>query len=309
MHDTRQTSGVDFLELWRRTERYSSSTRLAVVVGLFAIGVVADAATGPTISMLLGYSVVVAGAAWFVGRRSAIAIALGTGVATSTIQAVSDQSGFPTGIVLLNAVLRTLSLMLLALVVVHQRRLVVVLRDASVTDSLTGILNRSGAMERLRHELERSRRMDGPLSVAYLDLDGLKERNDRLGHAAGDDLIVQLTDAIRSTLRSIDAFGRMGGDEFLVVLADTDVVGARQMLQRLFMVADLPAVSVGMLCFGHVVLDLTADEVIRRVDEVMYAAKRSEPVGGVVDDDPSTVVTRNDPDTEPILRKWRIAEA
>lgn len=309
MPDPRRTSGADFLEVWRRIERYGMGAKVAVVVCLFVLGVGADVITGPDVSMLLLYSATVAGAAWFVGRRFAILVAFGTGVATTMIQEASASFSFPTGIVLLNAVFRTLSLILLALVVVQQRRLVVKLRDASITDSLTGILNRAGAMQRLRDEIERSRRTSTPLSVGYLDLDGLKERNDRLGHAAGDELIVQLAHATSSTLRSIDVVGRMGGDEFLVVLSDTDVVGARRMLQRLSLVDDLPPVSVGVLCFDEVPGDATADEVIRRVDEVMYEAKRSEPVRDGLDDGSSGVATRNEPDVAPNLRKWRIVEA
>lgn len=96
------------------------------------------------------------------------------------------------------------------------------LEHQAMHDPLTGIFNRRAILTRLSQELSRSRREDGRLSVGMCDLDHFKEINDRLGHQAGDEVLIAFTRCIQAQLRDYDSIGRYGGEEFLVI-----AIGAR----------------------------------------------------------------------------------
>ena len=98
---------------------------------------------------------------------------------------------------------------------------------ASETDALTGARTRAAGLADVDHEIERARRTTGVLSIAYVDVVGLKAVNDNLGHAAGDELLQRVVAAIRTHLRSYDSVVRLGGDEFLCVMSGTTVEDAR----------------------------------------------------------------------------------
>ncbi len=100
-------------------------------------------------------------------------------------------------------------------------------------DSLTGALNRRAFGERISEEVARARRTGKPCALAILDVDHFKSVNDRFGHAAGDRALERLAELVSGRLRSGDAFGRLGGEEFAVLLAGTDVAGARDYSESL----------------------------------------------------------------------------
>jgi len=112
-------------------------------------------------------------------------------------------------------------------------RLQAELEAQSSTDSLTGTLNRRAFEEKGRAEVERSRRYQLPVSVLAMDVDHFKLLNDSRGHASGDRVLVMIADAMRSLLRSSDHLGRFGGDEFLILMPETDNGGACELAERL----------------------------------------------------------------------------
>ncbi|HEV2874804.1 MAG TPA: diguanylate cyclase [Thermoleophilaceae bacterium] len=122
-------------------------------------------------------------------------------------------------------------------VVLHQRRrierLSTRLSDASRTDPLTGLVNRRAFEELLDSELERSRRTGRPLSVVVGDLDGLGELNGRLGFPAGDRVLQRVARDMLKWKRRIDSAGRIGGEEFALLLPETDERGAFLVAERL----------------------------------------------------------------------------
>jgi diguanylate cyclase (GGDEF)-like protein len=106
------------------------------------------------------------------------------------------------------------------------------LEELSQLDPLTDLYNRRHLFARLEAELGRVRR-GHPLALVMLDLDGFKQVNDREGHQRGDVLLQAIAEALRKTTRETDVAGRYGGDEFLVILPDTDAEQARRVAERL----------------------------------------------------------------------------
>jgi diguanylate cyclase (GGDEF)-like protein len=105
--------------------------------------------------------------------------------------------------------------------------------ELSVTDDLTRLYNSRYLNAALGREVERSRRYRSPLSVIFLDLDGFKNVNDRHGHMWGSRTLVEVGAVVRETVRAIDVVARFGGDEFTVILPQTDRRGARVIAERL----------------------------------------------------------------------------
>jgi diguanylate cyclase (GGDEF)-like protein len=120
----------------------------------------------------------------------------------------------------------------LATAIDNTRRYEEVLKLAE-RDPLTGLLNHRAIHQRLAIEGRRSQQQGGRLSVVMIDLDDFKLLNDTYGHPAGDRVLSQVSDTIRSVLRQSDLAGRVGGDEMMLVLPDTDRAGAVQLAERL----------------------------------------------------------------------------
>src|SRR5688500_13631579 len=125
----------------------------------------------------------------------------------------------------------------LLVVILHQRRqiagLAARLSDATRTDPLTGLLNRTAFEELLESELERSRRTGRPVALLVGDLDGLGLVNARRGHQAGDAVLELVARDLRKWKRRIDSAGRIGGEAFALLLPETDERGAFLVAERL----------------------------------------------------------------------------
>ncbi|HPF35909.1 MAG TPA: EAL domain-containing protein [Candidatus Krumholzibacteria bacterium] len=149
-------------------------------------------------------------------------------------------------------------------------------------DQLTGLPNRFFVMSYIEHALRRARRGERCVALLFMDLDNFKTVNDTLGHAAGDELLKQAADRIRSVLRECDTAARLGGDEFLLVLedlADADQAEAVadkvvQAFSRPFLVASRrlhATASVGVSVFPHD--GGSVEELMQNADTAMYQAK------------------------------------
>lgn len=100
-------------------------------------------------------------------------------------------------------------------------------------DPLTKSLNRRGMIETLGREMHRAGRHRLPLCMALLDIDNFKQLNDKLGHHAGDNALIQLVAVIKATLRQLDVIARFGGEEFLLLMPNTDLDDAVQTVTRI----------------------------------------------------------------------------
>ncbi len=158
------------------------------------------------------------------------------------------------------------------------------IRQLSVTDDLTGLNNRRGFYLLAESALRAARRNNHPCLLAYIDVDGLKRVNDELGHDAGNSLISDMAEVLRATLRDSDILGRIGGDEFCVLITepDGDPAGLKDRLSEAFRVfnesKDRPYVmsaSVGLA--GTDAGGYSLDALLVRADELMYVEKRTTP--------------------------------
>ena len=107
-----------------------------------------------------------------------------------------------------------------------------VLRVNAITDPLTGLYNRRFLIDHLGREISRAERSGGILAVGMMDLKGFKSINDRMGHPVGDSVLVRTARIVRESLRAVDAGCRWGGDEFVLVLPNTDMISALAVLER-----------------------------------------------------------------------------
>ena len=169
------------------------------------------------------------------------------------------------------------------LAVVRDRlvHLIAGLSDAAHHDPLTELLNRRGFQEVFDVELERARRADQPLSLIVGDLDHFKRVNDMHGHAAGDDVLKRVADAIRGAKRGFDRAARIGGEEFAILAPDSDEHGAYMLAERIRAAVheafadgrDSP-LSISFGISTHPLHGQSADGLLRTADQALYAAKR-----------------------------------
>jgi diguanylate cyclase (GGDEF)-like protein len=167
----------------------------------------------------------------------------------------------------------------------HQRRVMQRAIDLSRTDALTGLYNRSQLFVTLEQEVSRTRRSDRGFCLLMIDLDGLKSINDTGGHLRGDEVLRAIGAVISRSTRTVDSAYRFGGDEFVVLLPETDIVGAFVVAEKIRLGAEEldvtiagslavePQVSVSIGLVSHPEDGLSAEELMAAADRAMYQAK------------------------------------
>lgn len=161
-------------------------------------------------------------------------------------------------------------------------------QNLSFLDELTGLFNRRGFLGHARPQLDAAARLRRPMLLIFVDLDGLKPVNDRLGHAAGDQALVDTAAVLRSTFRERDIIARLGGDEFVVLVTDASLVNPDGLLarlnQRVQAMNDRPnrpfvlAFSTGVAGFDPGTPE-TLEELISQADRRMYREKQRRKLG------------------------------
>ena len=168
--------------------------------------------------------------------------------------------------------------------------------ESATFESLTGLLRREAILDRLASELERAQRHSRPLTVGMADLDHFKRVNDRHGHLAGDSLLRRIGETLQDCLRNADAVGRYGGEEFLLVLPETDLDGAHVAAEKMRAAVEqtsLPlgaeaaqgegreeasvTVSIGLASLDELAVEgyrhVTSQDLIAAADRALYRAK------------------------------------
>ena len=214
--------------------------------------------------------------AWAPDRRTAAA-----GVVTVIAAAAAAAYGVGTGgpPPLLAVLVPTVSAAVLVMTRERLERERNVMREFALRDPLTGIANRRSLQVRAEYEITRHTRARSSFVVVMLDLDGFKRLNDRFGHAAGDDLLRDVAQALHRALRAPDTVARFGGDEFCVLAPETDALGTGRLTARIADAVrgvsagpnDLRA-TLGLAVFpddGH-----TVGELLEAADQRLIANKR-----------------------------------
>ncbi|WP_022949068.1 biofilm regulation diguanylate cyclase SiaD [Methylohalobius crimeensis] len=153
----------------------------------------------------------------------------------------------------------------------------------SMRDELTDLPNRRCMMERLNTEISQAKRLMQELTVALVDIDHFKQINDRYGHVVGDEVLVWVASTLKGMLREYDVCGRWGGEEFLILLPQTDQAAAQPIVERLCRTISsctIPLSEENARCQVTVSVGLTqwrmgepVDHVLKRADDALYKAK------------------------------------
>ncbi|MEJ5306771.1 MAG: GGDEF domain-containing protein [candidate division WOR-3 bacterium] len=153
-------------------------------------------------------------------------------------------------------------------------------KKESLTDSLTGTTNSRFFYILFEQELLKAKRNKKPFTLAYIDLDNFKSMNDTFGHLAGDSLLIKIAQTIKKNIRETDIFARIAGDEFVLLLPETDYNLSDNILKRLKDVVVLEVkknnypvtLSIGAITFNR--FDYEINEMIKQTDDLMYKIKR-----------------------------------
>lgn len=150
----------------------------------------------------------------------------------------------------------------------------------SITDGLTGLYNHRYIVDALSQRITETRRYGKPLSIVMLDIDYFKKINDKYGHVFGDEVLIKISSVIEETVRKVDIAGRYGGEEFLIVIPDTDSSGAyktaeriRESIEKIKWDKDGQKVTIsGGVCEFK---DEDSEKLIAKADKLLYRAKES----------------------------------
>jgi diguanylate cyclase (GGDEF)-like protein len=267
---------VDLTSLFAARSR---SFTVGVALAFLAGTGLADWLTGRDISLSVFYLAPIALTTWFVNKRAGLLFAF----LSALTWFLADDMGRPHVQPLVpywNAFVRVgfyvvVVVILAKLKVALQRE-----RSLSREDATTGVANARAFLDWASKEVERSRRFPRPITLLYLDCDDFKAVNDKRGHGIGDEVLRAAAQAMQGAVREVDFVARMGGDEFVVLLTETDAAGAevaarrlRESLREAMAERGWPVTfSVGVATFSAGMDSVEA--ALREADELMYRAKR-----------------------------------
>ena len=218
---------------------------------------------------------------WFVSRRAGLLASLMTGAVIVGVNLSSSIYLKSREVAYWNALVWSGFFCLITFIIAdlksfHDRE-----RELARVDSLTGAATRLAFYEFARDEVNRARRTNQPITLAYLDIDSFKEINDRNGHNLGDRVLHSVAQSIRTSIRRTDMAARMGGDEFAMLLPNTSREAANKLLQKVFNVLSAEmnqrgwpvTFSVGAVTFLNV--PDCVERMLESADQAMYSVKQS----------------------------------
>ena len=247
-------------------------------LGILVIGFV-DYLSGVELRVFPLYYLPLAALAWWFGRAGAAVATLLCGASWMASNMLAGRQYSVSGTWVVNTAMQTASFATVGLLIAVVRASLQREREMSRSDSLTSLLNRKGFYEEARRLVALCRRSGRPLTVAYMDLDNLKEINDGLGHEVGDEVLVTAAAKIRAATRPSDVAARLGGDEFVLLFPELGGAEAMVTLERIRSslaweptTESVPvSASIGAVTFAVPPEDV--EDMIRAGDAQMYTAK------------------------------------
>jgi diguanylate cyclase (GGDEF)-like protein len=219
--------------------------------------------------------------AWYSGRQGALALAAVAAMVWGfSNSAAGLEFSHPT-LWVANLAMQLIGFATVGILITELRKRLGIEASLSRIDPLTGLANPRAFKEHIELVLALARRHPRPTSIAYIDLDNFKTVNDTKGHAEGDALLRAVAECVRRSIRTTDFAARLGGDEFALLLPESDRDSSERVIERLrdalgevMRSNEWPVTaSIGALVLATA--PATGDEALRRVDEIMYRAKRS----------------------------------
>jgi diguanylate cyclase (GGDEF)-like protein len=219
--------------------------------------------------------------AWFLSGRAGV---LASVLSASTIMGVNRNSPVHEingSVAYWNAIVWLAFFLLATFVIAQLKMLHARERELARVDDLTRVATRVAFYEFATAEINRARRFKLATTLAYVDLDSFKEVNDRSGHAIGDMVLITVAQSMQNSIRHTDMVARMGGDEFALILPNTNTDAARQILDKLLKLLTESmrqnqwrvTFSVGAVTFAAP--PESVHQMIKRADELMYSVKQS----------------------------------
>lgn len=264
----------------QKPNRFRLFTALIIVAFVGALNYQA----GEDFSLLLFYLVPVIQTAWFVGIRAGIIMAFICAAVWFTVNYVLTPNALPPIVSFWNTSIRLgifLTVVYIISIQAALKRSLKKEKELSRTDFLTGALNPRAFAEVTASEISRASRYGHHFSVAYIDLDNFKTVNDSYGHTTGDLLLKTVVESIRKSIRSTDYLARIGGDEFVVLFPEAGEEAAsvimhktqKKLAETMEKKGWPVTASIGLVTY--VKPPQSYDEMLKKVDGVMYQAKQS----------------------------------
>ena len=265
-----------------RLEALESKGKLFwAVFGIVLVALIgaADALTGREVSFSLFYLLPIVVVTWFGGRNAGLGMSLLSAVVWFGAEWIDGQAYSQPVIRYWNAAVR-LAIFAIVTLLLPALKALETEKEIARVDPLTGAANRRHLFEVLQAEAARAQRYHRTFSLAYFDLDSFKAVNDRYGHAVGDRILCAVVSRAKRVLRKTDFLARLGGDEFLVLLPEIGEQSVREAVRKLqaalleeMRLGGWPVTfSIGVLTYRGGAT--TADDLVRRADELMFAVKR-----------------------------------
>ena len=256
-------------------------TSLWCVLLVAFVGVV-DTITGDELSFSVFYLAPVSFAAWYGNKTLTFVVATLSTLVWLAIEYATHGPYTQQWILLWNGAVRMMFFVIVAVLLRQLKSYVEAQQQLARTDDLTGLLNRTGFMERSEALVNSAARYELSVVIGFIDLDGFKNVNDTLGHSRGDEVLRTVGATLRSSTRESDIAARFGGDEFAVLLPNTKLDGALAFFAKLHeeLVTGMRThgssdlgVSIGAIVFEQGPPHL--EDALRSADQLMYRAKKS----------------------------------
>lgn len=247
---------------------------------LIGVGVL-NYLAGPELSSWIFYLIPIFLVTWRIGRWIGVLMSTFSAMIWSIAEHASGITYLDEAIPYWNCIARLGYFLILTFVLSALKSAIEKEKELSRIDFLTRVGNGRYFIELADMEINRARRYEHPLTVAYIDLDNFKTINDRFGHSTGDNLLRCVADTIKSNIRMTDTVVRMGGDEFAILLPETGPELAEAITRKiqkinleLMQKNGWPVTfSIGVVTF--ISPPSTVDEILKRSDNLMYSAKNS----------------------------------
>lgn len=269
------------MKIIQQLEKWNKSTWLPLGLALiFAIGIL-DFITGYELAFSLFYLLPICAVVWFLGKRLGVLFSVLASIVWFFADYFSGHQYTDQITYIWNTIIRFTFFVVVTALLASLKEALERERVLSRVDRLTGALNGEYFHEIIRAERDRFIRYKHPFTLVYIDLDNFKMINDQYGHSTGDALLRKVVDTINEKTRMTDVVARMGGDEFAILLLETDSLTAQLVIPRVQqqllneMKKNQWSVTFSIGAITFTAAPTSTREIFKLADEQMYSVKRT----------------------------------